>query len=89
MKDGNFVCVVATKRGERKEKRRRNSFVVKEKIIRIILTNQWFCDTQFLDFHPKISFLSFPFILIDRDHPRIIYGALWEGPGDLSSSYWV
>jgi hypothetical protein len=46
----------------------------------------------------KNSFLSFPFLLIGRDHPparpgrsstpifilRMATGTLWEGPGDLS-----
>jgi hypothetical protein len=36
MTDDDFVRVVATKRGERKEKRRRNNFLIGEKRLELI-----------------------------------------------------
>ena len=94
MTDDDFVRVVGGKGGETK---RRNKFVIGEKLIRLFLTNQRFYPIfgfpiQFF------SFLSFLFLLIGRDHPpmrpgrsstpifilRTAAGTLWEGPGDLS-----
>ena len=79
MKDDGFVHVVATKKGERKEKRRRNSFMTGEKLIRII------SDQSMISLQPnflraqKKSFLSFLFLLIGRfQYPIILTRALAE-----------
>jgi hypothetical protein len=96
MTDDDFARVVGDKEEGKEEKRRRKKFVIGEKLIRIFLTNQRFYPILGSPF--KISFLSFLFLLIGRDHPptrpgrsstqifilRTVPGALWEGPGDLS-----
>ena len=97
MTDDDFVRVVVDKGRRKKEKRRRNEFVIGEKLIRIIFRPIKPLDTFFGG--PRfISFLSFLFLLIGRDHPptrpgrsstpifilRTAAGTLWEGPGDLS-----
>jgi len=97
MTDGDFVRVVGDKGKGKEEKRRRKKFVIGEKLIRIIF-DQSMILSNFQVSVLKISFLSFLFLLIGRDHPptrpgrsstpifilRTATGTLWEGPGDLS-----
>ena len=99
MTDDDFVRVVGDKGKGKEEKRRREKFVIGEKLIRIIFDQSTILP-NFLRFPLKIPFLSFLFLLIGRDHPptrpgrsstpifilRTAAGTLWEweGPGDLS-----
>ena len=96
MTDGGFVRVVGDKGKGKEEKRRRKKFVIGEKLIRIIFDQSTILPNFSLS--RKISFLSFLFLLIGRDHPpmrpgrsstpifilRTAAGTLRRGPGDLS-----
>jgi hypothetical protein len=70
MTDDDFARVIGDKGQGKEEKRRRKKFVIGEKLIRMI-----FCKSMnlpnFQASHLKISFLSFLFLLIGRDHPPV------------------
>jgi hypothetical protein len=84
---------------QREKEGRRKKFVIGEKLIRIIF-DQSMILSNFQVSLLKISFLSFLFLLIGRDHPparpgrsstpifilRTATGTLWEDPGDLPHS---